>query len=135
MESFFNKNKAATLEKGESFFVAIVRDITERKRAEAKLQHAKISAEEAQKAAEVANKAKSAFLANMSHELRTPLNGILGYTQILKRDKTLTEKQKDGIDIIHRSSEHLLTLINDILDLSKIEAGKLEINPINFSSA
>jgi signal transduction histidine kinase len=132
MESFFNKNKAATLEKGESFFVAIVRDITERKRAEAKLQHAKISAEEAQKAAEVANKAKSAFLANMSHELRTPLNGILGYTQILKRDKTLTEKQKDGIDIIHRSSEHLLTLINDILDLSKIEAGKLEINPINF---
>jgi signal transduction histidine kinase/FixJ family two-component response regulator len=133
VESFFNKKtKAAILEKGEFFFVAIVRDITERKRAEAKLQHAKISAEEAQKAAEVANKAKSTFLANMSHELRTPLNGILGYTQILKRDKTLTEKQKEGIDIIHRSSEHLLTLINDILDLSKIEAGKLEINSINF---
>ena len=120
------------LDKEESFFVAIVRDITERKRAETKLQQAKISAEEAQKAAEVANHAKSAFLANMSHELRTPLNGVLGYTQILNRDKTLTDKQKEGINIIHRSSEHLLTLINDILDLSKIEAGKLEINPVDF---
>ena len=68
----------------------------------------------------------------MSHELRTPLNAVLGYTQILNRDKTLTDKQKEGIDIIHRSSEHLLTLINDILDLSKIEAGKLEINPVDF---
>ncbi|WP_069471277.1 ATP-binding response regulator [Candidatus Marithrix sp. Canyon 246] len=79
--------------------------------------------------AESANHAKSAFIANMSHELRTPLNGILGYTQILNRDKSLTEQQQKGIQIIHRSGEHLLTLINDILDFSKIEADKLELMP------
>lgn len=118
--------------KVESFFVAIVRDINEHKRAEAKLQQAKKNAEDAQRAAEVANHAKSIFLANMSHELRTPLNGILGYTQLLKREKILTNQQLEGIQIIHRSSEHLLTLINDILDLSKIEAGKLEIIPVVF---
>jgi PAS domain S-box-containing protein len=122
----------ALKEKGEFFFVAIVRDITERKRAEAKLQLAKNAAEAAKKVAEIANNAKSEFLANMSHELRTPLNGILGYTQILNHDKNLTVKQKEGIRIIHRSGEHLLTLINDILDLSKIEAGQLEISPIDF---
>ena len=63
----------------------------------------------------------------MSHELRTPLNGILGYTQILKRDKNLTNQQNSGINIIHQCGEHLLTLINDVLDLSKIEAGKMEL--------
>ncbi|OQW93840.1 MAG: hypothetical protein BWK79_09055 [Beggiatoa sp. IS2] len=87
---------------------------------------------QAQQAAETANRAKSAFLANMSHELRTPLNGILGYAQIFQRDKSLTPKQQDGIDIIQRSGEYLLTLINDILDLSKIEAGKIELNPTEF---
>src|SRR6185295_8754770 len=79
--------------------------------------------------AEVANKAKSAFLANMSHELRTPLNGVLGYAQILKRDKSINEHQLAGLDIIERSGEHLLTLINDILDLAKIEASKFELCP------
>ncbi|MGK7874057.1 MAG: ATP-binding protein [Xenococcaceae cyanobacterium] len=90
---------------------------------------------EAKLAAETANRAKSQFLANMSHELRTPLNGILGYTQILQRDKTATPKQKNGIGIIHQCAEHLLTLINDILDLSKIEAGKLELYPKDFHFA
>ncbi len=79
-----------------------------------------------------ANQAKSTFLANMSHELRTPLNGILGYAQILNKDRQLNEQQKTGIGIIQRSGDYLLTLISDILDLSKIEAGKLEIFPAEF---
>ena len=82
--------------------------------------------------AEVANHAKSDFLANMSHELRTPLNGILGYSQILERSQTMTEPDQHGINIIHQCGSHLLTLINDILDLSKIEAGKMELYPTVF---
>ena len=86
----------------------------------------------AKEAADTANHAKSEFLANMSHELRTPLNGILGYAQILQRDQTTTSKQQDGINIVYQCASHLLTLINDILDLSKIEAKKLELYPKDF---
>jgi PAS domain S-box-containing protein len=86
----------------------------------------------ARDAADAANRAKSQFLASMSHELRTPLNGILGYTQILHRDAALTTKQRDGVSIIHQSAEHLLALINDVLDLAKIEARKLELHPAEF---
>jgi signal transduction histidine kinase len=86
----------------------------------------------AEKTAESANRSQSQFLANMSHELRTPLNGILGYAQILKKEKTLTEKQQNNLDIIHRCGEHLIILINDILDLSKIEAQKMELDPHDF---
>lgn len=106
-------------------FVKIARDITERKQSEATLQEAKDKAE-------AANRAKSVFLANMSHELRTPLNGILGFAQILNRDNSLSSEQKDRIAVIQRSGEYLLTLITDILDLSKIEANRLELNPSNF---
>jgi signal transduction histidine kinase/DNA-binding NarL/FixJ family response regulator len=95
----------------------------------------KTAQEEAQRSREIAesaNQAKSEFLANMSHELRTPLNGILGYTQILLRDRDLAPKRRDGVQIIHDCGSHLLTLINDILDLSKIEARKLELSPKPF---
>ncbi|WP_017315831.1 CHASE2 domain-containing protein [Mastigocladopsis repens] len=88
--------------------------------------------EAAKIAADVANFAKSEFLANMSHELRTPLNGILGYAQILQRSSTLMKSEMDGIRIIHQCGSHLLTLINDILDLSKIESRKLELYKSDF---
>jgi len=81
----------------------------------------------ATRAAEAANRAKSEFLANMSHELRTPLNAILGYAQIFQRDAGLSTDQKARAGIVQQSGEHLLLIINDILDISKIEAGKLEI--------
>ena len=106
-------------EKSQETGLAFVLDLSERKRAEAE--------REARHAAEAANLAKSAFLSNMSHELRTPLNGILGYAQILERDPALVERQLAGVSVIRKSGEHLLTLINDILDLAKIEAGKMEL--------
>jgi signal transduction histidine kinase/FixJ family two-component response regulator len=128
--------------------------IAERKQAEAKLRIAfsevakaneelenrvetrTLELREAKLKADNANSAKSEFLANMSHELRTPLNGILGYAQILNRSKALPDKERHGVSIIHQCGSHLLTLINDVLDLSKIEARKLELAPqaIHFPS-
>jgi predicted ATPase/signal transduction histidine kinase/DNA-binding NarL/FixJ family response regulator/tRNA A-37 threonylcarbamoyl transferase component Bud32 len=86
----------------------------------------------AEELAQSANRAKSEFLANMSHELRTPLNGILGYTQIFRKDRSLSQQQQERITIIHQCGEHLLTLINDVLDLSKIEARRMELYPREF---
>lgn len=117
---------------------ALEHDIERRMQVEKELQRHREHLEElvkertaelrvAKERAEVANAAKSTFLANMSHELRTPLNAVLGYTQILKRDKNLDERQTANLDTIQQSAEHLLTLITDLLDLSKIEAGKLEL--------
>jgi len=102
--------------------VGACRDITT-------LREARESLRKAKEAAEAANRAKSTFLAHMSHELRTPLNGILGYAQILRRGRSLTTAQTDGLNVIYKSGHHLLTLISDILDLAKVEAGKLELVP------
>ncbi len=102
----------------------IARDITERKQAE-QMRLAK-------EAAEAATQAKSAFLANMSHEIRTPMNAIMGFAQLLRRDPSLSPQQREGIEAIASASDHLLELINDILDISKIEAGRIRLNPAPF---
>ncbi|MGB7440608.1 MAG: ATP-binding protein [Coleofasciculaceae cyanobacterium] len=86
----------------------------------------------AKQKAEVANQAKSTFIANMSHELRSPLNAILGFSQLMTRSQVLPLEQQENVNIISRSGEHLLTLINNVLDLSKIEAGRITLNPKNF---
>jgi PAS domain S-box-containing protein len=106
---------------GGYFFGAFLRDISDRRARDAELRHAK-------EAAESATRAKSEFLANMSHELRTPLNGVLGYAQLLQRDPHLTAGQREAMDAIGKCGSQLLDLINDVLDLSKIEAGHLDID-------
>ncbi|MGB8644707.1 MAG: PAS domain S-box protein [Anaerolineae bacterium] len=105
---------------------------TEARRAQQAAEHAQRLAEEARTAAEAANRAKSTFLANMSHELRTPLNAVLGFTELISQDVNLTPAQRENLGIVSRSGEHLLALINDVLEMSKIEAGRTELNPNEF---
>jgi PAS domain S-box-containing protein len=100
-------------------------DITDSKQAEAALR-------EAMEAADAANRAKSEFLSSMSHEIRTPLNAVLGYAQLLTRDPTLAEAHRKAVEVINRSGEHLLALINDILEMSRIEAGHSACDPGDF---
>lgn len=86
----------------------------------------------AKERAEAANRAKSEFLANMSHELRTPMNAILGYSQLMQRDQSLLAEQRDTLDTINRSGEHLLALINEVLEISRIEARRVTLKPVTF---
>ena len=102
------------------FFGAFLRDISDRIESDAALRRAR-------DVAEAATRAKSEFLANMSHELRTPLNGVIGYSQLLQRDRGLTPVQRESLEAIAKCGAHLLDLINDVLDLSKIEAGRIDI--------
>ena len=107
-------------------YYSLIIDITDRKRMELELQKAK-------DAAEAASQAKGAFIANMSHELRSPLNAILGFASLLKNDPELSSEKRKNSDIIYRSGEHLLKLINQILDFAKIEANKTIFEPNDFN--
>ncbi len=107
------------------WFNVFLDNLEAQRKADLELIHAK-------EAAEAANRAKSVFLANMSHELRTPLNAILGFSQLMLHDGRFTSGQRENLEIIERSGDHLLGLINSILDLSKIEAGRMEVQPEDF---
>ncbi|PPD21764.1 MAG: hypothetical protein CTY18_02845 [Methylomonas sp.] len=130
-------------QEGEVLWYGFMLDITKRKQAEDELRHYKDQLEFtveqrtqelqlAVQAAEAANQAKSIFLANMSHELRTPLNAILGFSNIVRKNPQIPENEQRNIDIIQRSGEHLLNLINDVLEMAKIETGKIELEEAPF---
>ncbi len=115
------------------FFTAFIRDITEKKLIDSQLTQALKSAEEARDKAETANMAKNEFLANMSHEIRTPMNAIIGLSNILNMSSPLTQKQKEFIKTLQMSADSLLALINDLLDISKIEANTVQLEEIPFN--
>jgi len=124
------------LEKSRKAALSIMQDVDSlRQQAEDALTKLEVSENELRKSketAEAASQAKSAFLANMSHEIRTPMNAILGFSRLLRQDPSISTKQKEKLDTILNSGEHLLDLINDVLNMSKIEAGRITITPSTF---
>ena len=130
---------SVTILEGRPAVFTAINDITERRRMEQELrsraeelEQANREAQEARRAAEEANHAKSAFLANMNHELRTPLNAILGFSDLLAQDPALTSEQRANIRTIHRSGELLLQLINDVLDMARLETGRTEVQNLEM---
>ncbi len=115
--------------------MTIQREAERRQSLIAELQHSERRLEGAAAEAESANRAKSSFLSTISHEIRTPMNAILGYAQLMLRDPGLEPGTKANLKIIGRSGDHLLALINDVLDMSKIEAGRTELHPATFNLA
>jgi signal transduction histidine kinase/CheY-like chemotaxis protein len=124
---YFNVTFSQVLDVSEKFsgVVLVLEEITAQKHVAEELRRTKDEAD-------AANRAKSAFLANMSHELRTPMNAILGYTQLMQRDTSLRPEQREYLNTVNRSGEHLLALINDVLEISKIEAGRITLAPVTL---
>jgi signal transduction histidine kinase/CheY-like chemotaxis protein/HPt (histidine-containing phosphotransfer) domain-containing protein len=120
-------------ENGEVTIVTAIRDVSDRERQAAELTRAKEVAEEAQAKAELANLSKTEFLASMSHEIRTPLNGILGYAELLMGSDGLGTDERRSVERIQSAGSALLTVVDDVLDFSRIEAGQIALDPVPFS--
>jgi PAS domain S-box-containing protein len=131
---------APVMLQGQRCAILMVKDVTDQKKAEHALRKANLDLQSAvanartfAEKAEAANRSKSLFISNMSHELRTPLNAVIGFSKLLAKDPLLTERQRSDVQVVLRSGQDLLDIINDILEISRIEAGRLEVKPVNFS--
>ncbi len=118
---------------GQAASLALINDVTERRRLEQSVRQSLQKAVQAKEAADAASRAKSEFLAMMSHEIRTPIAGVIGMQSFALRDTSLSAKTRHQLELAHNNAQALLTLLNDVLDLSKIEAGKLDVESIDFN--
>jgi len=128
-------SKAELIQLNENLESRVADRTTDLEKSNLQLQETSSALEQAKNAAESSNKSKSIFLANMSHELRTPMNAVLGFSRLMLDDPNITSEQKENLDIINRSGNHLLNLINDILDMAKIESGRMQMEHEPFDLA